>query len=113
MEIEEQLLANITRYIESSKKVESDINSSFTLLFKAMSVLMDLFILKKENLIPSNHAERFRILEKKYPLLYRILDKNFPLYQNSYRAELSKEYKEVLENDFREVIKFTKINVEY
>jgi len=115
MEKEQQLLDNITEFIDSAREEKSKnrINSAITLLFKAISILADIFILKKEGFIPSNHAERFRILESKYPVLYKILDKDFPIYQNSYRTRLTKEHLNVLENDIRKVIEFTGIKINY
>jgi len=109
------LRENIKEFLLKAKESKSDraYNSAVTLFFKAIAVAIDLFLLKKEGFIPSNHAKRFRILEEKYDLLYKILDKDFSIYQRSYKLRLTKEYAEVLENDLREVIRFTKININY
>jgi len=115
MEKEQQLLDNITEYLDSAKEAKSKgrINSTLTLLFKAVFIIIDLYILKQEGFIPSNHSERFRILDQKYHELYKILDKNFPVYQNSYRIKLTKEHLEVLEDDIRKISEFTKIKINY
>lgn len=76
-----------------------------------MAVLADLFIYMKEGSIPSNHSERFKILKARYPEIYSILDKIFPIYQQSYKLKMSLEHVEELENDFRRIIKITKINI--
>ena len=41
--------------------------------------------------MPSNHAERFRILQFRYPEIYKLIDKDFPFYQDSYKSKLNKE----------------------
>lgn len=87
-------------------------NTAVTLYFKTIAVLVDLFLLKKEGFIPSNHSQRFRILEEKYSSLYFILDKDFPLYQQSYKLKLGKDYAEALKDDFKKVIEFTQIKID-
>ena len=111
---EKVLLQNIKEFLEKAEESKNDsaYNSAVTLFFKALAVLIDLFLLRKEGFIPSNHTERFRILESKYSFLYSILDKDFPIYQDSYRLNLNKKYVEVIENDFKEVIKFTGIKLD-
>lgn len=112
MEKEETfLLENINEFTKKAKEAKEDsaFNTAVTLYFKAIAVLIDLFLLRKEGVIPSNHTSRFRLLESKYPLLYSILDKDFPVYQQSYKLKLGKEYAEVLENDLQKIIKFTQI----
>ena len=112
---EKNLIDNGREFLKEADRAKEDgaYNSSVTLYFKAIAVIIDLFILKKEGFIPSNHNERFRILETKYPLLYKILDKNFPVYQQSYRLKLTKEYSNAMENDLENVIEFTKIKINY
>lgn len=107
------LVENAKEFIKKAGEAEKDqaYNTAVTLYFKAIAVIIDLFILEKEGFIPSNHAQRFRILEEKYHLLYSILDKDFPLYQESYRLRLGKGYAEVLKNDFRKIVDFTKIKI--
>jgi hypothetical protein len=110
-EKEKFLIENAKEFLGKAKEADGDraYNSAVTLYFKAIAVLVDLFILRKEGFIPSNHTERFRLLERKYPLLYRIMDKDFPIYQQSYRLRLGKEYSEVLKKDVGKVVEFTGI----
>ena len=105
------LLENIKEFIKQANISNEDnsFNSAVTLFFKAIAVLIDLHILKKEGFIPKNHTERFLILKSKYPDIYKILNKDFPIYQQSYRIKLNKEYVEVLEDDLKRLIKITKI----
>lgn len=107
------LLENAREFLQEAKDAENNrsYNSAVTLYFKAIAVLVDLFILDKEGFIPSNHTERFRLLERKYLFLYRIMDKDFPIYQRSYRLRLGKGYVEVLRKDVEKVIRFTKIEI--
>jgi len=112
MEEKEDLLQNVKEYLAKARESENDsYNVAVTLYFKAIAVLIDLFILEKEGFIPSNHSERFRLLETKYNLLYRILDKDFPIYQRSYRTKLTEEHVKILKNDFETIIEFTGIKI--
>ena len=86
---------------------KKEYNSAVTLFFKALVALSDLIIFLKEKKIPSNHTERFRILEDKYPEIYQILDKDFSFYQNSYSAKMDKEASNVLRKDVEKLFKFT------
>ena len=90
--VEKTLVKNIKEFYKNALEIEEkgDFNSSVTLFFKALAVLADLYIYKKEGKIPSSHTERFRILEKKYNNIYTIIDKDFLAYQDSYRTQLNK-----------------------
>lgn len=85
------LLENVREFVRDAQRAKENasFNSAATLFFKALAVSIDLFILKKEGFIPSNHAERFRLLKESYIELYRIMDKDFPVYQDSYRLKMS------------------------
>lgn len=111
-EQEELLIKNIKEFYRNAFETEKkgDYNTSVTLYFKALAVLGDLYILRKEHKIPSNHAERFRILEENYPEIYRLLDKDFIFYQNSYRIQLDKEICGVLKKDVEQLLNLLKIN---
>lgn len=108
-----ELLENIKEYLKQAKKSENEkcYNVAVTLYFKALAITSDLFILRKEGFIPSNHNERFRILETKYPFVYDILDKVFPLYQRSYRTKLTKEHVNILKNDIKTIAKYSGIEI--
>ncbi len=110
-EKEKFLVDNAEEFLTKAKEADVDkaYNSAVTLYFKAIAVLIDLFIFRKEGFIPSNHTERFRVMERKYPALYRIMDKDFPIYQKSYQLRLGKEYSEVLRKDAEKVVRFTGI----
>lgn len=113
MEQDEVLLENVREFLKQARraKAEGSFNSATTLFFKALAVLVDLFILKREGFIPSNHTERFKLLKEKYLTIYRIMDKDFPIYQDSYRLKISKQTVEVLEKDVDEIAKIANVEV--
>ncbi len=108
---EKELKENIREFFDSAVKEEREekFNVAATLYFKALAVLADLYIFRKEGKTPSSHSERFRILETKYPEIYKLLDKNFSFYQDSYRTKINKEICEVLKKDAEELIRILKI----
>ena len=112
-EIKDILEQNAKEYYKNALEAEGkkEYNSAVTLFFKAIASLADLFVLVKEGKIPSNHTERFRILESKYKEVYNILDKDFPFYQNSYFQKLSKELAEVIKNDAKVMADETKVEI--
>lgn len=113
MSTEQFLLENVKEFVSQAKKAANDssYNSAVTLLFKAIAVMSDLFILKAEGFIPKNHTERFQLLKSKYFEIYKILNKDFPVYQQSYKIKLNKEYVRILEDDIKQLIKITKISI--
>jgi len=113
MNSEQILLENAKEFANQAKKAAKDhsYNSAVTLLFKAIAVISDLFILKREGFIPKNHTERFLLLKSKYPEIYKILNKDFPVYQQSYKIKLNKEYADVLENDLKRIASITEVNI--
>ncbi len=112
-DIKDILEQNAREYYKNALEAEwkKEHNSAVTLFFKAIASLADLFILVKEGKIPSNHTERFRILESKYWEVYNILDKDFPFYQDSYRARLNKEVSEVLKQDAKRLFEMLNIKI--
>jgi len=113
MSEKQDLLDNIREYLKKAEESMKDnaFNSASTLYFKAIAILMDLFILEREGYIPTNHNKRFRLLEDKYPELYKILDKDFPIYQGSYRTKLTKEHAKIFEDDFKKTLEFTNLKI--
>jgi uncharacterized protein (UPF0332 family) len=105
------LRENFEEYYELAKSVfeKAKYNSATTLFFKAMVALCDLYILRKEGIIPSSHSHRFRILEEKYPDLYAMADRDFPFYQDSYTKKMNKESASLLKEDAEEIKKILEI----
>ena len=113
MEEEHVLLGNAREYWKNALLAEQnkEYNTSVTLFFKTLSALSDIYILRKEKQMPSSHANRFRILETKYPDIYRIIDKDFPFYQNSYFQSMSKEIAEAIKDDTKIMAKKAEIKL--
>lgn len=107
------LKENSLEYYKNALDAEKrkEYNSAVTLFFKAISSLADLFILMNEKVMPSNHNERFRILQFKHPKIYKLIDKDFPFYQDSYKSKLNKETTEMLKEDAKELFKILKIRI--
>ena len=112
-ELEKILKQNAIEYYENAIKAElkTQYNSFVTLFFKSLSSLCDLFVLLKIRIMPSNHNERFRILETKFPEIYKILDRDFPFYQGTYKSKLNKEVSELLKNDVKRLFEILNINM--
>lgn len=104
-EKEKVLIDNFNEYfsigLEALKK--NRFNSATTLFFKAIAALCDLYIFRKEKLIPSSHSKRFNILKEKYPIIYKIVDRDFPFYQDSYTQKMDREAAELLKEDAQHI----------
>lgn len=113
MSNEEILLQNIKEYFKNAilAKNNKEYNTAVTLFFKTIASLCDLYILKKERILPSNHTQRFRILETKYSEIYKIIDKDFSIYQDSYKAKLDKTLADILEKDVKRISEITGIEI--
>ena len=112
-ELKKILKENSLEYYENALEAENkgDYNTSVTLFFKTIGSLADLYILIYEEKIPSNHAERFRLLENKHREIYSMLDRDFSFYQDSYKAKLNKETSRLLKNDAKKLFGILKINI--
>lgn len=112
-DIKKIFLENAKEYYRNAVEAENkkEYNTSVTLYFKAISALCDVYIFINERKLPSNHVERFRILELKYPEIYKIIDKNFPFYQDSYRAKLTKEVSLMFKNDTKRLFEILGIRI--
>ncbi|MBW2986773.1 hypothetical protein KY333_05375 [Candidatus Woesearchaeota archaeon] len=100
-EKEEILIENVKEYysLGTAAFKKEKYNTATTLFFKAIATLCDLYILRKEGIIPSSHTNRFRILEDKYPEIYKIADRDFPFYQDSYTKRMDEETAKLLKED--------------
>ena len=75
-----------------------------TAYFKAITQVADLIILRKSGLTPNNHNERFRLLEKGFPLIYKSIDNVFKTYQDTYSMPISKESCSLVKNEIKKII---------
>ena len=88
----EELLNNIKTFWKSAELVynSGDYTSASTLYFKCLFVLLDLIILKNKHITPKDHTDRFKILQKDFPILYSALDRIFPIYHDTYSLQVEK-----------------------
>lgn len=112
-DVKEIFIENAKEYYRNAGDAENkkEYNTSVTLYFKAISALCDVYIFIKEGKFPSNHSERFRILESKYPEIYKIIDKDFPFYQDSYRAKLTGDVSLMFKNDAKRLFEILGIRI--
>lgn len=112
-DIKKIFLENAKEYYMNALAAENknQYNTSVTLYFKAISALCDIYIFIKEGKTPSNHSERFRILESKYREIYKIIDKDFPFYQDSYRLKITKEASLMLKNDTKRLFEIVGVRI--
>ena len=66
-------------------------NSSYILLFKALTAAADAIILESRGLIPKNHRQRFELLPYIEPELALRLSESFEEYTKAYSMSLKEE----------------------
>ena len=112
-DIKRTFIENAKEYYRNALKAENkgEYNTSVTLYFKTISALCDLYIFGKEGKLPSNHIERFRILESKYSEIYKIIDKDFPFYRDSYRTKLAEDVSLMFKNDAKRLFEILGIRI--
>lgn len=105
--LENTLKENARTFLASALKVyeSGDITSATILYFKALFAILDFVILKKKGIVPKDHSERFRILEKEFPELYTFVDAHFDVYQDTYRTKIRKEECDIIKEYVERVIK--------
>ena len=91
----------------SAELLENDAKyKAATILFsKAVFALADYIILKKYRILPKNHAERFRILERREPELYLLLDKLWSEYTRTYNKPAARESISLLKEVIKKISK--------
>ncbi len=107
MKIEDELKRGVQEYLESARDDENKgrKRSAATMYFKAMAAVCDYVIYSKIKKLPDNHTERFRMMETGFQAFYTTLSKTFPIYQQTYRADISKEQLEMLKYAFKKISK--------
>ncbi len=70
---------------------EAKLKSATILFSKAIFALVDCILFKKYKVLPKNHAERFRILERREPELYSLLDALWNKYTDTYHRPAAEE----------------------
>ncbi len=107
MTIQDGLKSGIIEFEQSAREEEAKgrNRAAATLYFKAIATVCDYVIYQKLRKIPDNHAERFRILESHFILLYRVIDSIFSTYLQTYRSGISQEQMEMMKDAFRKAKK--------
>ena len=84
-----------------------------TAYFKAITQICDLIILRKRGFAPSNHAERFRMLEKDFHIIYKSVDGIFKIYQDTYSMPINKESCDIIRDEIKKIIRNGNIEGEF
>ena len=93
MERDEVLVMNIREFFQEAGDGASKgrFTAAYILLFKALSAIADLTILRKKGIIPKNHTQRFNVLPFVDPGLMNRLSEAFEEYVNAFSKQISKE----------------------
>ncbi len=110
-DLKSELLKNIKNYINSADKIykDGDYTSSAVLYCKCLFAVLDYLLLIGGQGVPKDHSERFRLLQKNYPVLYSTLDKIFPLYLKTYSLSLDKNSCDFVAGYVKNIIEKSKI----
>ena len=90
--LKDELLKNAKTFYASASLVyrSGDYTGAFILFFKCLMAICDYAVLAKYSKTPKDHQERFRLLEKHFPLLYKEVDFLFRFYRQSYSTAVRK-----------------------
>lgn len=105
------LIEGLVEFLESAKEDEAKnrVKSAITMYFKTLVESCDFLIFNKILKVPSNHNERFRILEKYFPEIYKEADYLFNIYRKTYSKKVDKEDMVRVKNGTLGIIKKTGI----
>lgn len=83
----------LEEYIASAKDNEDKqrLRAALTLYFKALVEGCDLLLYDKLLKVPSNHTERYEMLQRFFPDIYKITSPLFAIYRKSYSQVVTKE----------------------
>lgn len=84
-----------------------------TAYFKALSQLCDLLLLRKLSKIPSNHTDRFRLLENCMFPVYQKTSDVFNVYRKTYSAQSNKDSCLKIKNEIKEIIRLANLENEF
>ncbi|MBU2638857.1 MAG: hypothetical protein KJ955_07830 [Nanoarchaeota archaeon] len=83
----------LEEYVVSAKENEDKmrLRAALTLYFKALVEGCDLLLYDKILKVPSNHTERYELLQRFFPDIYKIASPLFAVYRKSYSQVVTKE----------------------
>jgi len=112
---EDNLIEGFKEFIEGGidEENKSRYKLAVTAYFKAITQICDLIILRKRGFSPSSHAERFRLLQKEFPLIYKSVDGIFKVYQDTYSIPITKDSCNIIKNEISNIIRNAKLNEEF
>lgn len=89
----EELLKNVTEFIESGEEniKKHRFNAAVSDFFKAIVISCDYLIYTEIKKLPKNHNERFSLLQKYFDTIYKEVSKLFGTYVRSYNLRLTEE----------------------
>ena len=97
--------------IDEEKK--SRFKLAVTAYFKTITQICDLIILRKKGYAPKSHAERFRLLEKEFAVIYGSVDRIFKTYQDTYSIPLTKESCKIIKDEIKNIIRNGELSEEF
>ncbi len=91
--MEKELLDNAKESLESGEDnlKKNRFNAATAAFFKAIVNLTDYLIYKEIKISIKNHAERFSLLKKYFPIIHEKIRELFEKYENSYKIQLSRQ----------------------
>ena len=105
------LIESLMEFLESAHDDESKgrVKSAITMYFKTIVESCDFLIFDKILKVPSNHNERFRVLEKYFPEIYKDVDYLFGIYRKTYSKKVDKEDLTQVKDGTNKIIEKTEI----
>lgn len=113
MTIESDLIENFKEFYASAAESLNNgrFNSATDSFFKALVVLCDIAIYRRLRILPSNHTERFNILQVNFTSFYQIVDGLFGIYRRSYTIRMKKENAERIKKGVDKIAEALKIKI--
>lgn len=108
---ESDLLANALDFWNSANDdiAKKRYNPAVASLYKSLSCLCDLVLYRKIRILPSDHTNRFSLLNMHSPILYKIASSLFNLYIKSYDFRVSKEQVQQMRKGVVDVAKIASV----
>src|SRR3989344_2962800 len=106
------IISALAEFLESAQEDESKkrIKSAITMYFKTLVEGCDFLIYSQLLKMPSNHSDRFVILEKFFPEIYSELSPLFKIYRKTYSQKVRSEDLIKVKNGTINLIKKTEID---
>ena len=112
---ERNLVEGFNEFFEGALEEEAKgrYKLAVTAYFKAITQICDLTILRKKGYNPTNHNERFRLLETDFPDIYLSVDRVFKTYRDTYSMPITKESCSLIKNEIKKIIRNAELAEEF